>query len=46
MRALRLRMTGLGYSAIADELNRLGANTSRGSVERLIKAKPPYEDTV
>ena len=39
---LRLKLGGLGYQAIADELNRLGVATSRGSVERLIKGLPPY----
>tara|TARA_B100000315_G_scaffold205016_1_gene198610 strand:+ start:535 stop:678 length:144 start_codon:yes stop_codon:yes gene_type:complete len=39
---LRLKLGGLGYQAIADELNRLGVATSRGSVERLVKRLPPY----
>ena len=38
-----MHRTGLGYQAIANELNRLGVSTSRGSVERLVKGLPPYE---
>ena len=42
MRVHALRRTGLGYQGIANELNRLGVVTSRGSVERLVKGLPPY----
>jgi hypothetical protein len=44
VRVLRLKLAGLGYQAIANELNRLGVATSRGSVERLLKGLPPYQD--
>ena len=40
---LRLKLAGLGYRAIANELNGLGVSTSRGSVERLVKGLPPYD---
>ena len=42
VKVFRLKLGGLGYQAIADELNVLGVATSRGSVERLIKGLPPY----
>jgi hypothetical protein len=44
VRVLRLKLRGLGYQTIATELSSLGVSTSRGSVERLVKGKPPYED--
>ena len=44
VRVLRLKLHGLGYQAIADALNRLGVATSRGSVYRLCKGLPPYDD--
>ena len=44
VRVLRLKLSGMGYQGIADELNRLGVGTSRGSVERLVKGRPPYQD--
>ena len=33
---------GLGYRAIATHLNKLGTFTTKSSVERLIKGRPPY----
>ena len=44
MRVFRLKSSGLGYQGIANELGRLGVATSRGSVERLLKGLPPYQD--
>ena len=44
MRVLRLKLAGLGYQRIANQLRRLGVVTSRGSVERLVKGLPPYDD--
>ena len=44
VKVLRLKLAGLGYLAISNELNRLGVATSRGSVERLVKGLPPYND--
>ena len=44
VRVLRLKLAGLGYKRIAQELNRLGVATSRGSVERLVKGRRPYND--
>jgi hypothetical protein len=44
VRALRLKLSGLGYQGVADELGRLEVLTSRGSVERLVKGLPPYQD--
>jgi len=44
VKALRLKLSGLGYQAVAEELERYGVRTSRGSVERLVKGLPPYED--
>ena len=44
VRVLRLKLSGLGYQAIASELGRLGVASSRGSVERLVRGLPPYVD--
>ena len=44
VRVLRLKLKGLGYQCISEELNRLGVATSRGSVERLVKGLPPYDE--
>ena len=44
VRVLRLKLRGLGYQRIANELGRLGVATSRGSVERLVKGLAPYGD--
>ena len=44
VRVLRLKLAGKGYQVIANELNRLGAATSRGSVYRLCKGLPPYDE--
>ena len=44
VRVFRLKSSGLGYQGIANELGRLGVATSRGSVERLLKGLPPYQD--
>ena len=40
--AFRLYGQGLGYRMVAARLADLGVWTTRGSVERLIKGKPPY----
>ena len=42
VKALRLKLSGLGYQRVAEELERYGVHTSRGSVERLVKGLPPY----
>jgi len=42
---LRLRLNGLGFRAIAKELNRQGVVTSHGSVERFIKRQKPYDSS-
>ena len=39
---LQLRRTGLGYQRIANELEKLGVWTTRGSVERLLKGRGTY----
>ena len=44
--ALRLRLGGLGYETIAQELRRSGLDVSRGSVWRFLHARPPYDDPV
>ena len=44
VRVHAMHRTGLGYQAIALELSRLGIATSRGSVERLVKGLPPYDN--
>ena len=44
VKALRLKLTGLGYQRVAEELERYGVYTSRGSVERLVKGLPPYHE--
>ena len=41
--ALRLYSQGHGYGMVASRLADLGVWTSRGSVERLIKGRPPYQ---
>ena len=38
----RLYGAGQGYRAIADALLVMGVATTKSSVERLIKGKPPY----
>lgn len=38
----RLHSQGHGYRTVATGLAELGVSTSRGSVERLIKGRPPY----
>jgi len=43
--ALRLRLAGLGYRAIANELSRQGLATSHGSVARFIKRQKPYDSS-
>ncbi len=42
--AFRLYSQGLGYRMVAARLADLGVWTTRGSVERLIKGKAPYQD--
>ncbi len=42
--AFRLYSQGLGYRMVATRLADLGVWTTRGSVERLIKRRPPYQD--
>ncbi len=42
--ALRLYSQGHGYGTVAARLAELGVFTTRGSVERLIKGLPPYQD--
>jgi len=40
----RLYSEGCGYRRVAARLADLGVWTTRGSVERLIKGLPPYQD--
>ena len=42
--AFRLYAEGHGYRIVASRLADLGVWTTRGSVERLIKRRPPYQD--
>ena len=44
VRVLRWKIQGEGYGAISERLSRLGVATSRGSVERLVKGLPPYQE--
>ena len=40
--AFRLYSEGCGYRSVVARLAALGVWTTRGSVERLIKGRPPY----
>ena len=42
--AFRLYSEGHGYRSVASRLADLGVWTTRGSVERLIKGLPPYQE--
>ena len=44
MTTFRLYNEGKGYRSITRELDALGVATSRGSVYRLLKRLPPYQD--
>ena len=44
VRVFRWKLAGLGYQRIAHRLNAAGVPTSRGSVERLLKGLPPYDE--
>ncbi len=41
---LRWKLAGKGYRRISNELAARGVLASKGSVERFIKAKPPYDN--
>ncbi len=44
--AFQLYSEGHGYRMVATRLADLGVWTTRGSVERLIKRRPPYQEVL